>query len=61
MPVGQARCRARDRNNVLNRPEFMSLNQPSRREQGAGEGRGVGGPRRASIRQQTQQEDAGPR
>uniref|UniRef100_A0A4W6FM81 Phospholipid phosphatase 7 (inactive) n=1 Tax=Lates calcarifer TaxID=8187 RepID=A0A4W6FM81_LATCA len=49
MPGSQARCRARDRNNVLNRPEFMSLNQPPRREQAAGEGRGggSGGPRRA--------------
>uniref|UniRef100_A0A3B4UC87 Phospholipid phosphatase 7 (inactive) n=1 Tax=Seriola dumerili TaxID=41447 RepID=A0A3B4UC87_SERDU len=34
MPGSQARSRARDRNNVLNRPEFMSLNQPPRREQG---------------------------
>ncbi|XP_031167376.1 inactive phospholipid phosphatase 7-like [Sander lucioperca] len=60
MPGSQARSRARDRNNVLNRPEFMSLNQPPRREQGAGEGRGGGGPRRAS-RQQSQQEDVGGR
>ncbi|XP_032364992.1 inactive phospholipid phosphatase 7, partial [Etheostoma spectabile] len=59
MPGSQARSRARDRNNVLNRPEFMSLNQPPRWEQGAGEGRG-GGPRRAS-RQQSQQEDTGGR
>ncbi|XP_008334603.1 inactive phospholipid phosphatase 7-like [Cynoglossus semilaevis] len=57
----QARCRARDRNNVLNRPEFMSLNQPSRREQGTGEGRGSGGPRRSTFRQQSQQEDTGLR
>ncbi|XP_038559292.1 inactive phospholipid phosphatase 7-like [Micropterus salmoides] len=61
MPGSQARCRARDRNNVLNRPEFLSLNQPPRREQAAGEGRGGGGPRRASLRQQSQQEDAGLR
>lgn len=58
MPGSQARSRARDRNNVLNRPEFLSLNQPPRREPGAGEGRG-GGPRRA--RQLSQQEDAGAR
>ncbi|XP_059192333.1 inactive phospholipid phosphatase 7-like [Centropristis striata] len=52
----QTRSRARDRNNVLNRPEFLSLNQPPRREPGPGEGRGSG-PRRPS-RQQSQQEDA---
>ncbi|KAG7214289.1 hypothetical protein INR49_023209 [Caranx melampygus] len=57
----QARCRPRDRNNVLNRPEFMSLNQPPRREQGAGEGRGGGGTRRAAFKQQSQQEDPGLR
>ncbi|XP_064026902.1 inactive phospholipid phosphatase 7 isoform X4 [Pogoniulus pusillus] len=28
MPASQARSRARDRNNVLNRAEFLSLNQP---------------------------------
>uniref|UniRef100_A0ACB8EZJ6 Inactive phospholipid phosphatase 7 n=1 Tax=Sphaerodactylus townsendi TaxID=933632 RepID=A0ACB8EZJ6_9SAUR len=28
MPASQSRSRARDRNNVLNRAEFMSLNQP---------------------------------
>ncbi|RLW00561.1 hypothetical protein DV515_00008801 [Chloebia gouldiae] len=28
MPASQARARARDRNNVLNRAEFLSLNQP---------------------------------
>uniref|UniRef100_UPI0037E8F358 inactive phospholipid phosphatase 7-like isoform X2 n=1 Tax=Semicossyphus pulcher TaxID=241346 RepID=UPI0037E8F358 len=59
MPGSQARSRARDRNNVLNRPEFLSLNQPPRREQGSGEGRGSGGPRRAAFRQQSQQEDPG--
>ena len=30
MPANQSRSRTRDRNNVLNRPEFMSLNQPVR-------------------------------
>ncbi|KAG5840900.1 inactive phospholipid phosphatase 7 [Anguilla rostrata] len=30
MPANQSRSRTRDRNNVLNRPEFMSLNQPIR-------------------------------
>ncbi|XP_015250745.1 PREDICTED: probable lipid phosphate phosphatase PPAPDC3 [Cyprinodon variegatus] len=56
MPSSQARSRARDRNNVLNRPEFMSLNQPSHREHSAGEGR-AGGPRRPVLRQQSQQDD----
>ncbi|KAM8945219.1 inactive phospholipid phosphatase 7 isoform 3-T5 [Lycaon pictus] len=28
MPASQSRSRARDRNNVLNRAEFLSLNQP---------------------------------
>ncbi|XP_053138650.1 inactive phospholipid phosphatase 7 isoform X2 [Hemicordylus capensis] len=28
MPASQSRARARDRNNVLNRAEFLSLNQP---------------------------------
>uniref|UniRef100_A0A3Q4NBW7 Phospholipid phosphatase 7 (inactive) n=1 Tax=Neolamprologus brichardi TaxID=32507 RepID=A0A3Q4NBW7_NEOBR len=37
MPGSQAQFRARDRNNVLNRPEFLSLNQPSRREQASSE------------------------
>ncbi|XP_029016477.1 inactive phospholipid phosphatase 7-like isoform X2 [Betta splendens] len=61
MPVSQPRCRARDRNNVLNRPEFLSLNQPPRREQLVREGRGGSGPRRATFRQQSQQEDSGLR
>ncbi|XP_069001436.1 inactive phospholipid phosphatase 7-like [Embiotoca jacksoni] len=61
MPASQARCRARDRNNVLNRPEFLSLNQPPRRESVAGEGRGGGGPRRSTFRQPSQQEDTGGR
>ncbi|XP_048877459.1 inactive phospholipid phosphatase 7-like [Brienomyrus brachyistius] len=30
MPANQHRSRTRDRNNILNRPEFMSLNQPLR-------------------------------
>lgn len=30
MPANQTRSRTRDRNNVLNRPEFISLNQPLR-------------------------------
>ncbi|KAM4576002.1 inactive phospholipid phosphatase 7-like [Odontesthes bonariensis] len=60
MPGSQARSRARD---PLNRPEFLSLNQPSRREPAPGEGRGGGGgPRRPAFRQQqSQQEDAGGR
>ncbi|KAI1900593.1 hypothetical protein AGOR_G00051520 [Albula goreensis] len=35
MPAHQSRSRTRDRNNVLNRPEFMSLNQPLRTNTGA--------------------------
>ncbi|XP_023009408.1 inactive phospholipid phosphatase 7 isoform X2 [Maylandia zebra] len=61
MPGSQAQFRARDRNNVLNRPEFLSLNQPSRREQAVGEGRGGGGPRRPVFRQQSQQDSTGGR
>ncbi|KAM7018472.1 inactive phospholipid phosphatase 7-like [Tautogolabrus adspersus] len=61
MPGSQTRSRARERNNVLNRPEFLSLNQPPRRDQGSGEGRGSGGPRRPVFRQQSQQEDPGLR
>ncbi|XP_061585611.1 inactive phospholipid phosphatase 7 [Cololabis saira] len=59
MPGSQARSRARDRNNVLNRPEFLSLNQPARRDQPAGEGRG--GPRRPVFRQPSQQDDGAVR
>ncbi|KAJ1134117.1 hypothetical protein NDU88_000581 [Pleurodeles waltl] len=33
MPAPQSRSRARDRNNALNRPEFLSLNQPLRGNQ----------------------------
>ncbi|KAM8760967.1 inactive phospholipid phosphatase 7-like isoform X1 [Acanthopagrus latus] len=61
MPGSRARSRARDRNDVLNRPEFQSLNQPPRREQGAGEGRGSSGPRRISVRQPSQQDDSAAR
>uniref|UniRef100_A0A8C9VPD2 Phospholipid phosphatase 7a (inactive) n=1 Tax=Scleropages formosus TaxID=113540 RepID=A0A8C9VPD2_SCLFO len=43
MPAHQSRSRIRDRNNVLNRPEFMSLNQPLRNSGGGGGG-GSGGP-----------------
>uniref|UniRef100_A0A3P8U6J4 Phosphatidic acid phosphatase type 2/haloperoxidase domain-containing protein n=1 Tax=Amphiprion percula TaxID=161767 RepID=A0A3P8U6J4_AMPPE len=60
MPGSQARCRARDRNNILNRPEFLSLNQTPCREQ-AGEARGGAGPRRSMIRQPSQQDDTGGR
>ncbi|XP_061732425.1 inactive phospholipid phosphatase 7 isoform X4 [Nerophis ophidion] len=68
-----ARSRARERNSVLSRPEFMSLNQPPRGGggpsenrggggSGGGGGGGSGGPRRSSsIRHQASQpsEDAG--
>ncbi|XP_053170914.1 inactive phospholipid phosphatase 7-like, partial [Scomber japonicus] len=50
MPSSQSRSRARDRSDVLNRPEFLSLNQP----------RGGNGPRRP-VRQPSQQEDRGSR
>ncbi|KAL4623338.1 inactive phospholipid phosphatase 7 [Arapaima gigas] len=43
MPAHQSRSRIRDRNNVLNRPEFMSLNQPLRSGGGGGGGSGGGG------------------
>ncbi|KAM9858338.1 inactive phospholipid phosphatase 7-like [Aulostomus maculatus] len=59
MPASQIRCRPRDRADVLNRPEFLSLNQPSRREQG--EHRGGSSPRRAPLRQKGQQEDSSTR
>lgn len=39
MPASQSRARARDRSNVLNRAEFLSLNQPPK---GAPEPRGSG-------------------
>jgi len=39
MPASQPRSRARDRNNVLNRAEFLSLNQPLKGNQ---ESRGSG-------------------
>ncbi|XP_057405232.1 inactive phospholipid phosphatase 7 isoform X2 [Balaenoptera acutorostrata] len=39
MPGAQSRARARDRNNVLNRAEFLSLNQPPK---GAPEPRSAG-------------------
>ncbi|KAK5871776.1 hypothetical protein PBY51_004637 [Eleginops maclovinus] len=53
MSNSQARNRVRDRSNVLNRPEFLSLNQTPRREP-------VGGGRRTG-RAASQQEDRGPR
>uniref|UniRef100_A0A3B3VRS9 Probable lipid phosphate phosphatase PPAPDC3 n=1 Tax=Poecilia latipinna TaxID=48699 RepID=A0A3B3VRS9_9TELE len=56
MPGTQTRSRPRDRNNVLNRPEFMSLNQPVRRETSAGEGR-AGAARRTATRRPSQQDD----
>ncbi|KAM4615850.1 inactive phospholipid phosphatase 7-like [Polymixia lowei] len=64
MPASQGRSRPKDRNNVLNRPEFLSLNQPLR-QHGPGEQRGGSGGRRASsLRQQhslNQQEDGAMR
>lgn len=48
MPASQARSRARDRNNVLNRAEFLSLNQPLKGNQES----------RSSSRKQSSQ--AGP-
>lgn len=49
MPANQTRSRVRERNNVLNRPEFMSLNQPLKNA--SAEARG-GGARRMSQRPQ---------
>ncbi|XP_054895548.1 inactive phospholipid phosphatase 7-like [Poeciliopsis prolifica] len=57
MPGSQTRNRPRDRNNILNRPEFMSLNQPIRRETSTGEGRS-GASRRTASRRPSQQDDA---
>ncbi|KAK1792857.1 hypothetical protein P4O66_012125 [Electrophorus voltai] len=51
MPTSQSRSRARDRNNVLNRPEFMSLHQPLRTP--AAEARGYA--RRPSYKHQQYQ------
>ncbi|XP_061655371.1 inactive phospholipid phosphatase 7 [Phyllopteryx taeniolatus] len=55
MPGASARPKARERNSVLNRPEFMSLNQPLRGG-GPPESRGGGGAaglrRSSSIRSQ---------
>ncbi|KAL8174501.1 UNVERIFIED_CONTAM: Inactive phospholipid phosphatase 7 [Gekko kuhli] len=51
MPASQSRARARDRNNVLNRAEFLSLNQPLKGTpdpKGGGGGGGGGGGRRAN-------------
>ncbi|KAM9821163.1 inactive phospholipid phosphatase 7-like [Neosynchiropus ocellatus] len=60
MPAGtSARSRARERNSVLGRPEFMSLNQPLRAG-GGSEGRG-GSRRPATVKHQPSEEasDAG--
>ncbi|XP_077593209.1 inactive phospholipid phosphatase 7-like [Stigmatopora nigra] len=62
MPGPSVRPRARERNNVLNRPEFMSLNQPLRGGGGPPESRGGGsaaGPRRSSSIRGQASEEAG--
>lgn len=51
MPANQTRSRVRERNNALNRPEFMSLNQPLK--SGTAEARGTA--RRPSQRHQQSQ------
>lgn len=51
MPANQTRSRVKARNNVLNRPEFMSLNQPLK--SGTAEARGTA--RRPSQRPQPSQ------
>ncbi|XP_077398528.1 inactive phospholipid phosphatase 7-like [Vanacampus margaritifer] len=63
MPGTSVRPRARERNNVLNRPEFMSLSQPLRgggppeSRGGGGGGGGGAGPRRSgSVRSQPSEE-----
>ncbi|XP_077479815.1 inactive phospholipid phosphatase 7-like [Stigmatopora argus] len=61
MPGPSVRPRARERNNVLNRPEFMSLSQPLRGG-GPPESRGGGaaaGPRRSSSVRGQASEEAG--
>ncbi|KAM9391789.1 inactive phospholipid phosphatase 7-like [Pholidichthys leucotaenia] len=62
MPSSVSRSRSRDRDDVLNRPEFLSLNRPPPRpstcpQRGGG---GGGGPRRQQ-RQQSPLEDGGRR
>ncbi|NP_991223.1 inactive phospholipid phosphatase 7 [Danio rerio] len=59
MPANQTRSRARERNNVLNRPEFMSLNQPIKSGGGGGGGESRGTARRPSQRQQQNQQQQG--
>ncbi|XP_077352780.1 inactive phospholipid phosphatase 7-like [Festucalex cinctus] len=65
MPGTNVRPRARERNNALNRPEFMSLSQPLRGggpPESRGGGGGGAGPRRSgSVRSQASQsgEEAG--
>lgn len=45
MPASQSRARARDRNNVLNRAEFLSLNQPPKgTQESRSSGRKASGP-----------------
>uniref|UniRef100_A0A1A8HVM7 Phosphatidic acid phosphatase type 2 domain containing 3 n=1 Tax=Nothobranchius kuhntae TaxID=321403 RepID=A0A1A8HVM7_NOTKU len=62
-----ARSRTRERNSILSRPEFMSLNHqpprgaPSGSSEGRGGGGGGGGPRRpGQIKQQTSQKGEEP-
>ncbi|NXX73152.1 PLPP7 phosphatase, partial [Spizella passerina] len=69
MPASQPRSRARDRNNVLNRAEFLSLNQPlkgnqegrssSRKQSGQAGAAGAqsGGPKERRQSQQLPEED----
>lgn len=57
MPVNQSRARMRDRNNVLNRPEFISLNQPPGTDV-RGSARRPGASRRHSFQNQPQSEGA---
>jgi hypothetical protein len=44
MPASQSRARARDRNNILNRAEFLSLNQPPKGTPEPRSGRKASGP-----------------
>ncbi|XP_076867596.1 inactive phospholipid phosphatase 7 [Brachyhypopomus gauderio] len=55
MPINQNRTRARDRGNVLGRPEFISLNQPLR--SGGGENRAASRRAGQAKNQQNQQND----
>ncbi|KAK6306780.1 hypothetical protein J4Q44_G00237050 [Coregonus suidteri] len=57
MPVNQTRSRMRDRNDLINRPEFLSLNQPLRN---SNEARGTARRPSSLKRQPSQQQQQQP-